>query len=301
MSENGGGNGTAIDDADPDYDLLEGAVDVHVHTAPDLVERFQHDVALAHRVREAGMRGAVVKSHVVPTAGRVELANEAVGERVLYGGVALNGSVGGVNPDAAEVALDLGAKAVWLPTAWSHNHASQARAAGVERFVGQRVPDAEEDLHVTEDGELTPTTRRVVDLVAEHDAVLGTGHVAPAAIEAVVDACADAGARCLVNHPFFRVLDLPVEQQAALADRGAVMEFCGYAVQSTEGHTVERVARAVERIGADRCLLATDFGQASNPPVEGLASFASALVDAGLSRETVRELVAETPADLLGL
>jgi hypothetical protein len=61
------------------------------------------------------------------------------------------------------------------------------------------------------------------------------------------------------------------------------------------------VARAVERIGADRCLLATDFGQASNPPVEGLASFASALVDAGLSRETVRELVAETPADLLGL
>lgn len=292
---------TAIDDAEPDYSLLEGAVDVHVHTAPDLVERYESDVALARRVQETGMRGAVVKSHVVPTAGRVELANEAVGERVLHGGVALNGSVGGVNPDAAEVALDLGASVVWLPTAWSHNHASQARAAGVERFVGQRVPAAEEDLHVTENGELTPATRRVIALVAEHDAVLGTGHVAPGAIETVVDACADAGARCLVNHPFFRVLDLSIEQQAALADRGAVLEFCGYAVRSTEGHTVERVARAVEHIGADRCLVATDFGQASNPPVEGLASFASALVDAGLDRTTVRRLLRETPVELLGL
>lgn len=292
---------TAIDDADPDYALLEGAVDVHVHTAPDLVERFQSDVALAHAVQDAGMRGAVVKSHVVPTAGRVDLANEALGEQVLYGGVALNGSVGGVNPDAAEVALDLGARFVWLPTAWSHNHASQARDADVERFVGQRVPDADEELHVADDGDLTPETQRVVDLVADHDAVLGTGHVHPDAIETVVDACADAGARCLVNHPFFRVLDLSVERQAALADRGAVMEFCGYAVQSTEGHTVERVAAAVERLGPENCLVATDFGQASNPPVEGLARFASALVDAGLDRETVRQLLCETPADVLGL
>ncbi|QZP39569.1 DUF6282 family protein [Halobaculum magnesiiphilum] len=291
---------TAIDDAEPEYDLLDGAIDVHVHTAPDLVERFQSDVALAHAVRDAGMRGAVVKSHVVPTAGRVELANEALGKQVLYGGVALNGSVGGVNPDAAEVALDLGAKVVWLPTAWSHNHASQARAADVEQFVGQRVPDADEDLHVTADGDLTPDTRCVIDLVAEHDAVLGTGHVHPDAIETVVDACADAGAPCLVNHPFFRVLDLSIDQQASLADRGAVMEFCGYAVQSTERHTVERVARAVERLGPRHCLLATDFGQASNPPIEGLAKFAAALVDAGLDRGTVRRLLCETPIDLLG-
>ncbi|RLM53809.1 cytosolic protein [Halobellus sp. Atlit-31R] len=292
---------TAIDDAEPDLGLVEGALDVHVHTAPDLVDRFQSDVELARSVRDAGLSGAVVKSHVVPTAGRVELANEAVGDRVLYGGIALNGSVGGVNPDAAEVALELGAKVVWLPTAWSHNHARQARAAGVERFVGQRVPTAEEDLSVTRDGELTDEARTVVAAVAEHDAVLGTGHVAPEAIETVVDACADAGARCLVNHPFFRVLDLSIEQQASLADRGAVMEFCGYAVQSTDDHTVDRVAEAVARLGPERCLLATDFGQASNPPVEGLAKFASALVDAGVDRETVRQLVSETPADTLGV
>ncbi len=290
---------TAIDEADPDEALLSGAVDVHVHTAPDLVDRYQTDVELAREAFEAGMRGVVVKSHVVPTVGRVDLVNEAVGENVLHGGIALNGSVGGVNPDAVEVALDLGADVVWLPTAWSANHAGQARAAGVERFVGQRVPGPDEELHVTTDGHLTPETRRVVELVADHDAVLGTGHVTPDRIEAVVNAAADAGARVLVNHPFFRVVDLSVERQVSLAERGAVMEYCAYAVQSTDGHTVDRVADAVERVGPENALLATDFGQATNPPVPGLAQFASAVLEAGCSRKTVRHLLTETPARLL--
>ncbi len=287
-------------DGDPEK-LPGGAIDCHVHTAPDLVERYETDVALAREAIAADMGGVLVKSHVLPTVGRVDLVNEAVGEEVLYGGVALNGSVGGLNPDAVETALELGARVVWLPTAWSHNHASQARAAGTERFVGQRVPGPEEDIRVAEDGEVTPATREVVDLVAEHDATLGTGHASPDEIEAVVDACADAGVRCLVNHPFFRVVDLPIDRQVELADRGAVMEYCAYAVESTDGHSVDRVTEAVERVGADNALLATDFGQAENPPVQGLAAFAAAVEDAGVDRETVEMLVTATPERVLGL
>lgn len=300
-----------LTDATPAMDLLDGAIDVHVHTAPDLIDRYATDLELAHDALTAGMDGLVVKSHVVPTVGRVDLVDDCVGSELLYGGIALNGSVGGVNPAAVEVALDLGARIVWLPTAWSANHARRARAAGAERFVGQRIPDADEELHVLDGGDghdgrdrhdgddLTDAARTVVDLVAEHDATLGTGHVAPAAIEAVVDACADAGARCLVNHPFFRVVDLPIERQVALAERGAIMEYCAYSVESTDGHDVERVAEAVERVGATSCLLATDFGQADNPPVEGLARFVGALLDAGLERETIGQLVADTPARIL--
>ena len=280
-------------------DLLDGAIDVHVHTAPDLVERFHSDVELARAAVSAGMDGVVVKSHVVPTAGRVDLVNEAVDEDILLGGIALNGSVGGVNPAAVEVALELGAAVVWLPTAWSANHARQAREAGVESFVGQRVPGPDEECHVLDGDELTPAARRVVALVAEYGAVLGTGHVAPDAIEAVVDACAKVDARCLVNHPFFRVVDLPLERQVELADRGAILEYCAYSVDSTDGHSIERVARAVEAVGPERCLVATDYGQAENPPVAGLAQFAGDLLDAGLSVEAVRQLLTETPPALL--
>jgi hypothetical protein len=287
-------------DASPAMDLLDGAIDVHVHTAPDLVDRYGSDLELAREARAADMDGLVVKSHVVPTVDRVDLVNDCVGQELLYGGIALNGSVGGVNPAAVEVALDLGARIVWLPTAWSANHARQARAAGDDQFVGQRIPDADEELSVLDGDELTAAARSVVDLVGEHDATLATGHLAVDAIEAVVDACADAGVRCLVNHPFFRVVDLPIERQVALAERGAIMEYCAYSIRSTDGHDVERVAEAVERVGANSCLLATDFGQADNPPVEGLARFAGGLLDAGLERATITRLVEGTPARVLG-
>jgi hypothetical protein len=292
MSGFGGGDPAALPD---------GAIDVHVHTAPDLVDRYQSDVELAQAVRAADMAGVVVKSHVLPTVGRVDLVNEAVGEELLYGGVALNGGVGGLNIDAAETALELGARIVWLPTAWSANHASQARAAGVEHFVGQRVPSPDEELPVAHDGEVTAATQQIIDLVAEYDATLGTGHASPAEIEAVVDACADASVTCLVNHPCFRVVDIPLEQQVSLADRGAIMEYCAYSVQSTEGHTVDRVADAVARVGPEHALLATDFGQAENPPIPGLASFLEAVVETGLERETANRLVTDTPARVLGL
>jgi hypothetical protein len=284
-----------------DTAILEGAIDLHVHTAPDLVERFETDVELAREAREAGMAGVVVKSHVVPTAGRVDLVNEAVGDDLLHGGVACNGTVGGLNRDAVETALELGGRVVWLPTAWSANHASQAREAGVERFVGQRVPGPDEEIPVARDGEVTDATRTVIDLAAEYDAAVGTGHATPAEIEAVAAACDDAGAACLVNHPCFRVVDISLDRQERLADLGAVMEYCAYSVDSTEGHTVERVAEAVERVGPEHAVLATDYGQAENPPVPGLREFAEGVVEAGVPREAVRRCLTETPARLLGL
>lgn len=282
-------------------DLLANAIDLHVHTAPDLVDRFESDVDLARDACEAGMRGVVVKSHVVPTAGRVDLVNEAVGEEILYGGIACNGTVGGLNRDAVETALELGAEIVWLPTAWSANHASQARAAGVNRFVGQRVPDADEQIPVAVDGTVTAATRTIIDLVAEYDAVVGTGHATPTEIEAVAAACADADVDCLVNHPCFRVVDVSIDRQERLAELGAVLEFCAYSVQTTDGHTLDRVAETINRIGPENAVLATDYGQAENPPVPGLREFVEGVIDAGIPREAARRCLAETPADLLGL
>lgn len=287
-------------DGDP-ATLPDGAIDCHVHTAPDLVDRYETDLQLAREAEQAEMAAVLVKSHVVPTVGRVDAVNEALDDEILYSGIALNGAVGGLNLDAVETALELGARVVWLPTAWSRNHARQARAAGDERFVGQRVPGPDEEIVVAENGGLTPEARAVLDLVDEYDATLGTGHVSPDEIAVVVEACADAGVPCLVNHPFFGVVDLPIDRQVALAEQGAVMEYCAYAVQSTEGHSVDRVAEAVERIGPDNCLLATDFGQASNPPVPGLAAFYDRVVEAGVDRDTAARLVTETPADVLGI
>lgn len=279
---------------------LENAVDIHVHTAPDLIERDASDLTVARAAVNAGMNGVVVKSHVVPTVARVDQVNQALSEEILYGGIALNGGVGGLNPDAVEIALELGAKIVWLPTAWSANHAQQAREAGQSRFVGQRIPRPDEEIHVAQTGELIEPMQEIIELVASYDATLATGHVSPSEIETIVLACVEAGVRVLVNHPFFHVVNLSLDKQLELVEMGATMEYCAYAVQSTTGHTIERVANAIEQVGAESCLLASDFGQREHPAIEGFRSFVREVQEAGISEETTRTLIKRNPSRILG-
>src|SRR3712207_1634667 len=96
--------------------LLEGAVDTHVHSAPDLVERKLDDFEVARQARERKMAAVVLKNHFLSTALRARLVEEQVsGVRVL-GSVVLNQPMGGMNPWAVEAAARGGAKVVWMPT-----------------------------------------------------------------------------------------------------------------------------------------------------------------------------------------
>src|SRR5205823_8046638 len=54
-------------------ELVRGAYDLHVHTSPDIMPRSASDLELAHRCRQWGLAGFVIKSHYVPTAERAAL------------------------------------------------------------------------------------------------------------------------------------------------------------------------------------------------------------------------------------
>ena len=54
-------------------EILKGAYDLHVHSAPDVVKRRFSDIELAHRFVAAGMKGYAIKSHQSSTAGRAAL------------------------------------------------------------------------------------------------------------------------------------------------------------------------------------------------------------------------------------
>src|SRR5690606_19004737 len=82
--------------------LLRGAVDLHVHSAPDVVPRKGNDVEIAQRTRAAGMGGFLIKSHYMPTADRAALVNSIVPDVRCFGSLCLNHSVGGLNPIAVE-------------------------------------------------------------------------------------------------------------------------------------------------------------------------------------------------------
>ena len=57
---------------------MRGGVDLHVHIAPDVVERRIDDVGLARRFEELGLAGFVLKSHYTSTAERAAVVRGVV-------------------------------------------------------------------------------------------------------------------------------------------------------------------------------------------------------------------------------
>ena len=102
-------------------ELLKGAVDFHIHTGPDIYPRLVNDIEVAKQAKKAGMKAVLIKSHATITADRAQMAQFVTGFPV-FGGVALNWQVGGLNKYAVECAAKLGAKQVWMPTTHAANY-----------------------------------------------------------------------------------------------------------------------------------------------------------------------------------
>lgn len=268
--------------------LLEAAVDIHVHTAPDVVDRRYSDVALAEIAQEAGMRAVVVKCHHESTVGRAAAATEATGFPVI-GGIVLNDWLGGIEPAVVEASLALGARIVWWPTLSSAAHATI--------LEGRPTPEPP----------LDDRARAICRLVADHGAVLASGHAGRATVEALAALAAEEGARLLVTHADFLVPDLSVEEQAALARRydDVWFERCAYMCLpgTPRPRPIGPVVEAIRATGGPvRNVVSSDLGQPELPAYpDGLADFASALVTHGLPEGDVREMLTVQPARLLGL
>ena len=106
---------------------LNGIIDMHVHTAPDVCQRTYNDLELTAAAVRAGARAIVIKGHHCSTVARAALCNAYnrmafdSNSFVMYGGLVLNYEVGGLNPQAVQTALEMGAKVIWLPTVDAEN------------------------------------------------------------------------------------------------------------------------------------------------------------------------------------
>jgi hypothetical protein len=288
-------------------DLLKGAVDIHIHAAPDIVPRLLDDLALARAARDAGMAAIVLKSHHMLTADRAQLAQSLFPELRIFGGLALNfPACGGLNPEAVKVAIRMGAKIVWLPTLSAANHIEKTKTRvtgnlGVmsKGFAPRPVPI------VGDDGTVRPELVEILRLIAEADIILATGHLSVPEIAAVVDAAVAAGVRkILINHPELWLIDMSVADQRALAAKGALMEVCIRSV-TAPGHGETSPALLAERIkavGPKHVVMATDFGQVDSPPApEGMGWYIGQMLGAGIPAADIRLMTRENPSRLLGI
>lgn len=280
---------------------LEGIIDIHIHTAPDIRKRRMDDLDLMEAAVARNVRAVVLKSHQVVTADRAAIVNKVRREKYpdsnfeAFGAVALNRSVGGINPAAVEVTLKLGGKIVWLPTVSAVNHLTRQKKS------------LDGAVEVTRDGEIVPELHDVFELIKEYDAVLETGHISAEECFVVAKAAREAGVRKIViTHPEFWVVGMSLEQQREIVEEYDVLLEHEYAQPIGGGvykKNLKDNAEAMKAIGCEHFIVATDSGQTQNPFwYDSIREYIDYLYDtAGFTEAQVDRMTKINPGRMLGI
>jgi hypothetical protein len=291
------------------WEALQGAYDLQVHVAPDVIERRIDDLDLAKEFLAHGLHGFVLKSHYFPTAERAKVVSKAVPGIAAYGAITLNHSVGGLNSVAVELAGRSGCKIVWMPTVDAENETA-GRVDGptaklpfwakIQRELAATGIAPPPISVVDGSGKLTEAARRCLDLIGKYNMILATGHLGRVEIFALVKTAREMGLkRVLVTHAEFPSQNLTAGEQHELAEMGALIEHC-FTTMHTGKASWEGVFEAIRKAGPERCVLSTDLGQTINPPVaEGFAMFAQKLLEAGFTSAEIRRMAVTNPAALV--
>ena len=290
----------------PDVVNLEDAIDIHFHPYPDLIPRLTDDRGVVERAAECGMRAVVLKCHFESTVGRAYNVNQQFDGIDVYGGIALNRHVGGVNPAAVETSVRLGAKIVWMTTVDADYH---AKTYGFTGGYAQQKSDSRpvEPISIVKDGKLTQECQDVLDVMAHYDsAALTTGHFSAEDVDLLVRNAVERGVkRIILQHVFFKIPAMSIEQIQSLVALGAVaeLEYCGISpFWAWEGQTLGLMRQGIEEVGAEHFLLISDGGQRHNPlPPDCLRLLAQGFYEKGVSREDLRTMMVTNPARMLGI
>jgi len=263
-------------------EMVKGTIDIHVHAGPSVFfPRLMDDYETVQDAQKAGLRAIVLKSHFSPTTARATLMNKFFKDIEVFGGIALNQSIGGLNLEAVKVALKQGCKVIFMPTV------------------------SVKDVIVVKNGHLVSEAKQILDLLSQlnPNVVLTTGHLmGPDALILIEQAKALGINNVIVHHPLSSSRMSLIEQKEAVS-MGAYIEHT--LVQMMPLHKridPEKVAESIRSVGVEHCILSTDFGQVYNPPLsEGMRMFIAIMAAKGFSSEEIQIMVKQNPGKLLGI
>src|SRR5437870_877122 len=252
---------------------VDGLIDFHVHTAPDVFGRALTDDEEAALSKDRGMEAVVLKSHTALTADRAWIARRRVPGMKIFGGITLNGAAGGIT----------------------------------------RLKDAPSGIKVVgDDGKVLPAVREVLKECGAQKLVVETGHSSGEEALAIIEAARDAGCdRIVVTHAEFEVIGMTVDQMKKAASMGAKMEIATLgALSGPQAHlafmrnskniSFKESADHIKQVGAAHFIISTDLGQTANPSQpDGLAWLVGGLTSQGITKEQIQTMGRENPAKLL--
>jgi Family of unknown function (DUF6282) len=275
---------------------LEGAIDVHVHADPcSLIVRSQDFTDVALECAGAGMRAVIRKDHLYSTVGEAHAIQRHIDYLVDTGALARRIEVYGGIPTrfAAEPALIKDAlRFPELKKIWANP-------------VGG-VP-------LVEEGRVKPAVLDLITMARDHGIGINLGapnHSAAYAgvsdydgLAPLVEAVARIGAKACLDHPLSA---FDVDEIEKLTPDGVYAGlFCFPSLPSIIKAPLSDPAETLElvrRIGAERCLVASDVGTLLEPStMESLRLMIRFLLGLGISGHDVDLMLKVNPAKLIGL
>jgi len=302
--------------------ILKGMIDLHFHAGPDVRERKLNYLEAAIQARDAGMKAILIKSHSTITADIASLIQPLVKDILVFGGIALNYPLGGLNLAAVETALKLGAKQIWMPTLDAANqYRYEKKRGGI--LIG-RIKCGHPDLFcmptldaanqyryekkrggitiLSREGTLKKEVIEILEILSSHDVMLSTGHLSKDEIMVLLtEARKRKIKKILVTHPDHFFIQMPVKMQKDLAAKRVLFDRC-FPTPRTSPLTMEEMAKRIREVGVSSSVLTSDFGQPENPfPVEGLKIYIQKLIQQGFSNQEIDQMARINPGRLLSL
>ena len=285
---------------------MEGTCDLHIHGGPDVVDRIGTDLEIARQAQEAGMKAIVLKSVIAPSYVRAWHTRQQFPGLQVFGGVALDYHVGGINPLAVEPCIRMGGKVVWMPTYHAYGHSLAFGCIGDFKYAGgDTVTELPPPIKaVDEDGALSKDTLEVMAQCRDGNIILASGHLSTQETLTMAEGARRMGLKkFVVTHPFFKVPHMDVDTIGRLLELGAYIEFCANEMCPIPGSAnLEDYVTCIRRFGSERMVLSSDAGHNRKGwPVEELRIFAQWLAYSGVPEETLHRMLCETPAQLLDI
>lgn len=284
-------------------ELLAGAVDMHVHGAPDPeIDVGWDQLEITKKATDMGMGAVVFKAHTIPTAATVYYVQKAVDEYArsiakkpaqAFGGVTLNYYQGGLNPEAVQMCADLGGKVVWLPSHSSaHHRRVMGEAGGIELLDENDKP--------------VPALYEIFKIVAENDMILDPCHAGTKQRFVIIREAKKMGVKKIViTHPNWNVTKATHEQMAEMGRMGAYIGLFMYGdVPNFNNPNCDpmEMFEIIKKVGPEHIVLASDLGTVVNmPPWEGMKLFMRILLANGVAKKDIRKMCRDNSAALLGL
>ena len=287
-----------------------GLIDLHVHAGPSVMPRALDGGDMLLEAEAAGYSAFVIKDHYFPTMMSAELVEKHLGRSGcrVFGGLALNNSVGGINLKAVDAACAMGAKIIWMPTVSALRHKEMHQGHGLA-FPGSKGMTVEENsiYYLDETGALKPEVEEVLQYLKDRpEVILATGHGSRQEVDALVRRAAELGIpRILVNHPHY-MIGATIEDMAAWSRLGAFIELNATVFVPESRFCTNDIGECrqiIDAVGLEKIVLDSDYGQNKNgSPVVGLKKFIEMLKETcGLDEAAVKQVSEDNPSWLLSL